>query len=330
VDDPRSDGDRREVRLSYRPPLANGALVDFLAARAVPGVEQVVDGEYRRVLRLPGGPAVVSLRVDSRGRTDADPSQNGERDGDTRPHERDRKAGGPPRDGDAGGPAPVIRCRMRLAEPRDRAQAVAACRRLLDLDADPGAVDGVLGTDPVLAPLVAATPGRRAPVHVDASELAIRAVLGQQVSLAAARGLAARLAELCGEPLPAPCGTLTRAFPSPAAIAEADLGRIGMPGSRRATLRALATALADGSIDLGPGAPADEAEARLLGLRGIGPWTASYIRMRGLGDPDVLLDTDLGVRHALTRLGLAGSGGLARRWRPWSSYAVHHLWASLG
>ena len=291
MDDPRSDGDRHEVLLPYRPPLAIGALIDFLAARAVPGVESVVDGGYRRVLRLPGGPAVVTLHAD-----------------------------------DA---APVIRCRMQLADPRDREDAVAACRRLLDLDADPGAVDGALGADPVLAPLVAATPGRRAPVHVDAAELAIRAVLGQQVSLAAARGLAARLAELCGEPLHAPTGTLARAFPSPAAIAEADLDRIGMPGSRRATLRALATALADGTIDLGPGAPADEAEARLLGLRGIGPWTASYIRMRGLGDHDVLLDTDLGVRHALTRLGLA-EADLAGRWRPWSSYAVHHLWASLG
>ena len=311
MDDPRSDGDRHEVRLPYRPPLAIGALIDFLAARAVPGVESVVDGGYQRVLRLPGGPAVVSLHA-----------ENGDRDA-----ARQRRDGG--RDGDAGDAAGVIRCRMQLADPRDREEAVAACRRLLDLDADPGAVDDALGADPVLAPLVAATPGRRAPVHVDAAELAIRAVLGQQVSLAAARGLAARLAELCGEPLHAPTGTLARAFPSPAAVAEADLDRIGMPGSRRATLRALATALADGSIDLGPAAPADEAEARLLGLRGIGPWTASYIRMRGLGDPDVLLDTDLGVRHALTRLGLAGAD-LAGRWRPWSSYAVHHLWASLG
>jgi AraC family transcriptional regulator of adaptative response / DNA-3-methyladenine glycosylase II len=322
VDDPRSDGDRHKVRLPYRPPLAIGALIDFLAARAVPGVEQVVDGGYRRVLRLPGGPAVVSLHAED-GATDARPHLDGDRDAAGR-----RRDGG--RDGDPDDPAPVIRCRMQLADPRDGAQALAACRRLLDLDADPGAVDGGLGDDPMLAPLVAATPGRRAPVHVDAGELAIRAVLGQQVSLAAARGLAARLAELCGEPLPAPTGTLTRAFPSPAAVAEADLDRIGMPGARRATLRALATALADGTIDLSPGAPADDAEARLLELRGVGPWTASYIRMRGLGDPDVLLDTDLGVRHALTRLGLAGADGLAGRWRPWSSYAVHHLWASLG
>jgi AraC family transcriptional regulator, regulatory protein of adaptative response / DNA-3-methyladenine glycosylase II len=294
VDDSGSDDDRHEVRLAYRPPLAIGALVDFLAARAVPGVEQVVDGVYRRVLRLPGGPAVVSLDAD-----------------------------------DPGGAQPVIRCRMHLADHRDRELAVTACRRLLDLDVDPVVVDRALAADPVLAPVVAAGPGRRAPVHVDAGELAIRAVLGQQVSLAAARGLAARLAELCGEPLPAPTGTLARAFPSPAAVAEADLDRIGMPGSRRATVRALATALADGTIDLDPGASAHEAEARLLELRGIGPWTAAYIRMRGLGDPDVLLDTDLGVRHALTRLGLDRAGDLGGRWRPWSSYAVHHLWASL-
>jgi AraC family transcriptional regulator of adaptative response / DNA-3-methyladenine glycosylase II len=332
VDDPHSDGDAHDVelRLPYRPPLAIGALIGFLAARAVPGVEQVVGSEYQRVLRLPGGPAVVALRAEDAG---AAPRRDGDRGADaggSPDRERSAASGGPPGHGDAGGSAPLIRCWLRRADPRDEAQAVGACRRLLDLDADPGAVDGALGDDPALAPLVAATPGRRAPGHVDAGELAIRAVLGQQVSLAAARGLAARLAELCGEPLPAPAGTLTRAFPSPAAIAEADLDHIGMPGARRATLRALATALADGTIDLAPGAPADEAEARLLELRGVGPWTASYIRMRGLGDPDVLLDTDLGVRHALTRLGLAGCDDLAGRWRPWSSYAVHHLWASLG
>jgi AraC family transcriptional regulator of adaptative response / DNA-3-methyladenine glycosylase II len=293
-----------DVRLPYRAPLAADALIEFLALRAVPGVEQVVYGTYHRSLRMPGGLGLVSLTL-----------------------------GGPGADAGSGSWAA---CRMRLDDPRDRPEAVAACRRLLDLDADPVAVDGALGRDPLLAASVAATPGRRAPGHVDAHELAVRAVLGQQVSLTAARRLAGRLAALCGEPLPEAVHDVAVAFPSAAAVAEADLDQIGMPGSRRTTLRTLARALADGAISLDPGADADEAERRLLEIRGIGPWTASYIRMRGLGDRDVLLTTDLGVRHALARLGITGDTGdtataddLARRWSPWGSYAVQHLWASL-
>jgi AraC family transcriptional regulator, regulatory protein of adaptative response / DNA-3-methyladenine glycosylase II len=291
------DHERQRVDLSYRPPMAFDALVEFLGARAVPGVEEVADGAYRRVLRLPGGPGVVELAHSATSAT--------------------------------------ITCRLRLADPRDRPAAVAACRRLLDLDADLVAVDRALAGDPVLGPLVTATPGRRAPGHVDADELAIRAVLGQQVTLAAARGLAARLTDLCGERLPAADGGLTTAFPSPAAIADADLGLIGMPGTRRATIRTLAAVLAAGEIVLDPDATRhghDEAEAALLGLRGIGPWTAAYIRMRGLGDPDVFLAGDVGVRRALAAAGVAGDAdGVAAgdRWRPWRSYAVHQLWASL-
>jgi AraC family transcriptional regulator, regulatory protein of adaptative response / DNA-3-methyladenine glycosylase II len=298
-----------EICLSYRPPLAFEALVDFLGRRSVPGVEQVVDGTYRRVVRLPGGPAVVTL------------------------------APGRP----AGRDAPWLMCRLHVPEtqtgsgPRARSgpgqgdvdTVAAAVRRLADLDADPVTIDATLGADPALAPLVAAVPGRRAPVHVDPEELAVRAVLGQQVSLAAARRLAGQLAELCGEPLDRPVGGLTVAFPTPAAIAEADLGRLGMPGARRATLRALAGALASGEISLAPDADPAEAERTLLAVRGIGPWTAAYIRMRGLGDPDVLLTSDLGVRHALDRLGIDGATRQAA-WRPWRSYAVHHLWAGLG
>lgn len=296
----------RTFRLAYRSPLPLADLVDFLGVRAVPGVEHVVDGTYHRVLRLPGG----------RGRVALSP-----------------------------GTGPWVDAHLRVGDARDTAYALAACRRLLDLDADPATVDGVLGADPVLAPLVAATPGRRAPGHVDPAELAVRAVLGQQVSLGAARRLAGRLAALCGDPLDdaepsdggeslgdslkTPGPGLRVAFPSPAAIAEADLDRLGMPGTRRATVRALATVLADGDVRLEPGADPDEAERRLLEIKGIGPWTAGYIRMRGLGDPDVLLTTDLGVRHALKRLGLADAPDLAARWSPWGSYAVHHLWASL-
>ncbi|HEX6419323.1 MAG TPA: AlkA N-terminal domain-containing protein, partial [Acidimicrobiales bacterium] len=281
------DSGWHEVRLVYRPPLALSALLEFLAARAVPGVEEVAGGAYRRVLRLAGGPAVVVVEA-------------------------------------AGGDPPALSCRVRPADPADVPAAVAACRRLFDLDADPGAVAGALGGDPLLAPVVAANPGRRAPVHVDAHELAFRAVLGQQVTLAAARRLAGQLVALCGEPLTEPFGGLAACFPTAAAVAGAELERLGMPGARRATLRTLATALADGTIPLHPGADAVETEARLLELRGIGPWTAAYVRMRGLGDPDVFLPGDVGVRRALTALGL-GDGApaaVAERWRPWRSYAV--------
>lgn len=313
----------QHVQLAYRPPLAVEPLIEFLALRAVPGVEAVVGGVYQRVMRLPGGPGIVMLHAD-----------------------------GPPgsdRTTDGGSRQPTISCRMRLTEPGDAPLVVAACRRLLGLDVDPAVVDTALGGDAVLAPLVAARPGRRLPVHVDPDELAVRAVLGQQVTLVAARRLAGRLVELCGEPVdPAlveddtppsdsahtlPAGragpVLTTAFPSPAAIAEADLDRLGMPGARRATLRTLARALAAGDIVLDPDGDHDEIEQRLLALRGIGPWTAAYVRMRALGDPDVFLAGDAGVRNALAALGLSGPPPDGR-WRPWRSYAVQHLWASLG
>ena len=296
------------MRLPFRPPLALDELVAFFGLRAIPGVEEVVDGRYARSVRLPGGVGVVSVTTHGDGRAGRDGHDIG--------------------DGD--GPGVVARVRVDSADDLDH--VVAACRRALDLDADPATIDAALGADPLLAPLVAAAPGRRAPGHVDAAELAVRAVLGQQVSLLAARRLAGRLAELCGDPLPEPVGNVTTAFPTPAAIAEADLDRIGMPGTRRETLRTLARGLADGDIRLAPGVDPDEAERRLLEIRGIGPWTAAYIRMRGLGDPDVLLTTDLGVRHALARLGVdepAAVAGFARRWSPWGSYAVQHLWASL-
>jgi AraC family transcriptional regulator of adaptative response / DNA-3-methyladenine glycosylase II len=149
-------------------------------------------------------------------------------------------------------------------------------------------------------------------------------VLGQQVTVAAARTLAGALAAAYGKPLPAPDGTLTRLFPAPEALAEAPLDELGMPGARKQAIRTVTAALADGRVRLGAGADRDEAERNLLSLRGIGPWTAGYVRMRALGDPDVFLPGDVGVRH-----GLAVVGADARRaaaWRPWRSYALHHLW----
>ena len=194
----------------------------------------------------------------------------------------------------------------------------------------------------MLGPLALASPGRRVPGHVDGNELALRAVLGQQVSVAAARRLGARLVAAYGKPLERPEGTLTHCFPTAETLAAADPGTLPMPRTRAAALTGLAAALASGDLSLDPGAERDRAEAQLLALPGIGPWTAGYIRMRALSDPDAFLPGDVGVLEALGRLG-AGPAGvhgpaartraakaaaeLAESWRPWRSYAVQHLWA---
>ncbi|MGY1747015.1 AlkA N-terminal domain-containing protein [Blastococcus sp. SYSU D00695] len=275
------------VRLAARPPFDAAEVLLFLGAHAVPGLEEWDGTTFSRVLDLPHGPAVVHLSP-------------------------------------AGGCA--VTARLRLAQLRDLAAAVARCRRLLDLDADPVAVDGVLGADPALAPLVAAAPGRRVPASPDAAECAVRAVLGQQVSVAGARTLTARLLTAAGTPLPEPCGTLTHAFPRPGALAGADLSAVGLTGTRRRTVTALATALADGTVALGPGADREEAARSLLAVPGIGPWTAALVGLRGLADPDVWLPGDLALRRSLAALG-SSDAEAAARWRPWRSYAVLHLWA---
>lgn len=197
--------------------------------------------------------------------------------------------------------------------------------RVIDLDdpaarpilgADPAAADAHLRRDPVLGPLVARRPGVRVPGTVDGGELAIRAVLGQQVSLAAARTLAARLVALAGEPLPVPVGTLTHSWPRPEAIAEVA-SSLPMPRSRQRAIAALAEALAGGMT---------LEREHLLALPGIGPWTAEYVAMRALGDPDAWMPTDLGVRHGLARLGVGVDA--ADSWRPYRAHAVMHLWSA--
>ena len=277
------------VELPYREPLDLDALLRFLGARAVPGVEDYADGVYARSLALPGGPGVVELSA-----------------------------------GDG-----HVRCVLRLADERDLDAAVQRCRWLLDLDADPAAVRAALGDDPLIGPLVRAAPGLRVPGHVDGAEMAVRAVLGQQISVLAARTLAARLTARYGAALPVPHGRVDRLFPTAAALRTAEAG---MPASRLRALRGLAAALDDG-LELHPGVDRAETERRLLALPGIGPWTASYLAMRSLRDPDVFLPTDVGVRHALTRLGQpadpAAAAALAASWRPWRSYALLHLWHSL-
>jgi AraC family transcriptional regulator of adaptative response / DNA-3-methyladenine glycosylase II len=227
----------------------------------------------------------------------------------------------------------AVRCELRLDDWRDLQAAVQRCRRLLDLDADPVAVDAVLAADPALEPLVRKRPGLRSPAHVDGNELAVRAVLGQQVSVAGARTHTARLVQALGEPLPHPVGPLTHAFPTAAAIATMDPDQLAMPMSRKRALQRMCAALAAGEVVIDAGVDRAEMSAKLLALPGLGPWTVSYIAMRALGDPDVFLATDLGVRHGLERLGLDGSPraalAAAEAWRPWRSYALHHLWAQL-
>ncbi|MBX6748573.1 MAG: DNA-3-methyladenine glycosylase 2 family protein [Micromonosporaceae bacterium] len=300
------------VRLPYREPLHTAALLEFLAARTIPGVDEVVDDRYRRGLRLPHGPAVVELAIRP-GHVDA---------------------------------------RLHLADVRDLAPAVARCRRLLDLDADPIAADALLALDPALAPAVAKEPGVRVPGAVDGFEIAVRAVVGQQISVTGARSVLRRLVTACapsgvdiptgerGRPADVPgdreaepyaYARPLRAFPEPAQVAEAPDEAFAMPAARRRTLRALATAVAEGRLALGPGADRDEAYARLSEIPGIGPWTAQYLGLRALGDPDVLMTTDLGVRRGAAAAGLpdeptALAGHGLAHWAPWRSYATVRLW----
>jgi AraC family transcriptional regulator of adaptative response / DNA-3-methyladenine glycosylase II len=281
------------LHLAARPPYDGDGVLRWLGARLVPGVEELSGGVYRRTLRLPGGPGVVAL----------------EPDGDH------------------------VRATLRLADPADRPAALAGCRALLDLDADPAAHNPVLAADPALAQRVAANPGLRAPGTVDPAETAVRAVLGQQVSLAAARTLAGRLVAACGTPLAEPDGALTRAFPAPEAIvADGVVEALGMPRQRQRTLRELCARLADGSLVLSESADRAEVRRRLVAIPGIGPWTADYVGLRALGDPDAFPAGDLGLHRGARALGLPsdtrGLEARAERWRPWRRYAAHYLWTA--
>jgi AraC family transcriptional regulator of adaptative response / DNA-3-methyladenine glycosylase II len=280
------------LRLPFRVPLTPDNLFGHLAATAVPGVEEWRDGAYRRTLRLPHGPGVAALR---------------------------------PRPGHVG-------CQLALTDLRDLSTAINRCRRMLDLDADPLAVDDLLRGDPLLAPLVDKSPGRRVPRTVDPAEFAVRAVIGQQVSTTAARTHAGRLVVAHGEPISDPGGGLTHLFPDPAALAALDPESLAFPRARRDTITRLIAALAGGDVDLGAGNDWDRARAQLAALPGLGPWTIDVIAMRALGDPDAFPATDLGVRLAARGLGLpATPAALTRRaaaWRPWRAYAVQYLWAT--
>jgi AraC family transcriptional regulator of adaptative response / DNA-3-methyladenine glycosylase II len=267
------------MHLPTAQPFEGAAVLDFLAARAITGVEEVCDGTYRRTLALPGGPAILELM--------------------------------PVDDG--------VSADFALADPRDEDEAVRRVRALFGLDQDPCAVAEHFDADPHLGPLVAARPGLRVPGVVDGWEIAARAVLGQQITVAAARTLASRITAAVATPLAAPDGGLTHLFPTPSQVASAPDAIFTMPRSRARTLRELAGA------DPPLTSPADA--AALQELWGIGCWTAGYVALR-LGDPDVFLDGDVAVQRALRELG-ADPAADAPRWSPWRSFAVLHLWVSL-
>jgi AraC family transcriptional regulator, regulatory protein of adaptative response / DNA-3-methyladenine glycosylase II len=259
----------------------------------VPGVEEVRGGAYRRTLRLPAGNGIVSLT-----------------------------------------PEPDhVRCQLVLDDFRDLATAIARCRRLLDLDADPEAVVDALSSDPDMTALVAKGPGQRIPRTVDESELALRVVLGQQISVKAARTHAARIVCAYGQPVTDSAGGLTHVFPPVEHLAHIDPAHLAFPKSRQRSLVALIAALTDGDVELDAGCDWNRARAQLIALPGIGPWTAEVIAMRGLGDPDAFPATDLGVLVAAKQLGLPDNPRElvehSGRWRPWRSYATQHLWTAL-
>lgn len=280
-------------RIAVREPFAADELHHFLVVHAVRGLEATGPGWYERAVRLPHGPGVV--RVDLAART---PGQ--------------------------------VPCTFTLADVRDLAPALERTRRLLDADCDPVAVDAALGEDAAFARLVSGRPGLRVPGQLDGAEVAVQTVLGQQVSVAAARTATARLVEDHGTPLELGGEhVVTRLFPTMDRLAGVAEESLRMPRSRARALVGLAAVLARGEVRLDRSADRRDTRAALLALPGIGPWTADYVSMRALGDPDVFLPTDLGVRNGAALLGIEDLLVRSETWRPWRSYALMRLWSAV-
>lgn len=281
---------RIDLVLPVREPFDSVGLFGWMRAHAIPGVEVGETASFARTIRLDGGPAWFEVRQDAAGR---------------------------------------MRLRADLASLRDLAPLLSRVRRLFDLDADPAAVDAALAAHPELRPLVARVSGVRLPAAIDADEMLIRAMIGQQISVASARTVMGRLAAALGEPVETPHGPAVL-FPTPQAVAEHGAEVLRGPGARIRAIVHAATALADGSLRLGPGDDTHEQRAALLALPGIGPWTADYVRMRVLGDPDVLLPGDVAARAGAAAAGIPSDAkGLttwAARVAPWRSYLMAHLW----
>jgi 3-methyladenine DNA glycosylase/8-oxoguanine DNA glycosylase len=285
----------RLSELRVRTPFDGEGLMAFFAARGLPGVEVAERDSYERAFMQAGRAGTLRVALRRHGRS----------------HSLSLEF--PP-----------------WAKPDDLTARVS---RLFDLSADPRAIGRVLSKDPLLAPLVARRPGLRVPGAWDPFEIAVRAVLGQQISVAGARTLAGRLVALCGRPLPKTLARpgLTHVFPSPAAVADADVARVGLPRARASALKAFARAVADGSFVLAAPHGLDDFEERLTALPGFGPWTAHVVALRAFGEGDAFPAGDLGLVKALERAGVPRNRIAARadRWRPYRAYATLHLWASL-
>jgi AraC family transcriptional regulator of adaptative response / DNA-3-methyladenine glycosylase II len=288
-------GEEIRLCLPYRPPIDWTGLLAFLAARALPGVEEIRKGVYRRAVRAGGRGGLLSVRQ-------------------------------------VPGAA-----QLEVSLPADCVPAllpiVGRLERLFDLDADPEAIGSDLSRDPLLAPLVARRQGGRIPGAWDPFETAVRAVLGQQVSVRAATTLAGRIVSRFGEELPGlPLAGPNRLFPTPEVLAAADIGSVGLPAARAGTLRTLARSLEEGSVDLTGSRGAQALERELREIPGIGPWTAQYLAIRLIGEPDAFPDGDLALLRVFRRLGAGeGRSDLLRRaegWRPWRAYATLLLWSS--
>lgn len=292
---------RLTLRLRYRPPLHVSGLRAFLANHAVPGLERADDDAHELVVPVSGGHALARISWP---------------------------------DGKAASGQAMLSVRLDVPRLDELMPAITAVRRVLDLDADPGAVDRQLGADPLLAPLVASRPGVRIPGAADPQATALLITLGQQVSVRAARTVQARAVAAYGRALPE-LGEAWHSGPDPAAIARDGVDgvreRLRIDGNRAAAFTGLARAIADG-LELGPGSDRERVRARLLAIERIGPWTADLIAIRCLADPDVFAAGDLVARRGLARLtgqerlSEREAGRLASAWRPWRSYANLHIW----
>lgn len=277
------------MRLAYRPPLDWASMISFLAARAIRGVEVVAAGAYRRTILSDDAPGSIELRF-------------------------------VPRES-------FLELSVTTPSPARLLSIVDRARRVADLGADPMTIVAVLSADDLLAPLVAARPGLRVPGAWDGFELAVRAIVGQQISVAGATTIAGRLVEMFGKPVETDLGDgLTHLFPSPAMLADAEVEAAGLRGAQASAIRALARAVEGGSVHLDAGSGLTE---RLTALPGIGPWTAAYVAMRVGGDPDAFPASDLGLRKAMGGMHARDAAARAEAWSPWRSYAAMHLWRSL-
>ncbi|MCD9005090.1 helix-turn-helix domain-containing protein [Luteimonas sp. XNQY3] len=295
-----STGDALTLRLGYRPPYDLPAMLDFLRGRALPGIEVVDETAYTRVIGDADAPGWL--------RVDAWPGTRGD-----------------------AAPA-ALRLQLHGCPPSRLQDAVQRVRRMFDLDADPGTIAAHLGHDARLAPLLRKRPGLRLPSGWDGFEIAVRAVIGQQVSVAAARTLTVRLSQRFGTPLPETFAAqgFAHLFPTPEQLVDADFDGLGLIGSRIATIRGIAAALGDGRVDFDRARTLDDFVARWVALPGIGPWTAQYIALRALGHPDAFPAEDLVLQKTLpgdgARMTAKALHAHADAWRPWRGYAVFHLW----